>query len=140
VIDRALRFHFGDWQSAKPDPLEVLRRVGGLEIASIAGMVLGAAAERIAVVIDGFICSSGAAVACALAPSVRHALFAGHLSQEPGHGILLNHMKLSPLIALNMRLGEGTGAVLAFHIIEASLRIYNEMATFASAGVSEANK
>jgi nicotinate-nucleotide--dimethylbenzimidazole phosphoribosyltransferase len=132
--------HFPERATVVPDPLEVLRKVGGLEIAAIAGMVLGAAAQRIAVVIDGFICTAGAAVACALAPDARSAMFAGHLSEEPGHCILLERMKLKPLLQLDMRLGEGTGAVLAFNLIEASVHIYNEMATFESAGVSKAEK
>jgi nicotinate-nucleotide--dimethylbenzimidazole phosphoribosyltransferase len=138
VIEKALQMHFPERPDARPDALEVLRRVGGLEIAAIAGMVLGAAAERIAVVIDGFICTAGAAVACALAPQALAAIFAGHLSEEPGHRILLDRMNLKPLLQLDMRLGEGTGATLAFHLIEASVRIYNEMATFESAGVSKA--
>lgn len=138
VIDQALRLHFGDFEKATPDPLDVLRRVGGLEIAAITGMVLGAASQRIAVVIDGFICTAGAAVACAIAPNARHAIFAGHLSEEPGHRILLESMDLKPLLQLNMRLGEGSGAALAFHLIESAVRVYNEMATFTSAGVSEA--
>lgn len=138
VIDRALQMHFPQCPAVIPEPLEVLRRVGGLEIAAIAGMVLGAAAQRIAVVVDGFICTAGAAIACALAPSARAALFAGHLSEEPGHRILLEKMNLKPLLQLDMRLGEGTGAVLAFHLIEASVAIYNQMATFESAGISQA--
>jgi nicotinate-nucleotide--dimethylbenzimidazole phosphoribosyltransferase len=138
VIDRALQMHFPQRPAVTPEPLEVLRRVGGLEIAAIAGMVLGAAAQRIAVVIDGFICTAGAAIACALAPNARAALFAGHLSEEPGHRILLEKMELKPLLQLDMRLGEGTGAVLAFHLIEASVAIYNQMATFESAGISQA--
>jgi len=140
VIDRALQMHFPQRPDVVPDPLEVLRRVGGLEIAAIAGMVLGAAAQRIAVVIDGFICTAGAAVACALAPEARAAIFAGHLSEEPGHHLLLESMKLKPLLQLDMRLGEGSGAALAFHVIEASIHIYNEMATFGSAGISQAGQ
>lgn len=138
IIDKALRLYFGDFANTKPDALEILRRVGGLEIAAIAGMVLGAAAHRIAVVIDGFICSAGAAVACAIAPNARNAILAGHLSQEPGHRVLLEHMSVKPLLQLDMRLGEGTGAVLTLPLIEAAVHIYNEMATFGSAGVSEA--
>jgi nicotinate-nucleotide--dimethylbenzimidazole phosphoribosyltransferase len=75
-----------------------------------------------------------------MAPQARAAVFAGHLSEEPGHRILLDSMGLKPILQLDMRLGEGTGAVLAFHLIEASVRIYNEMATFESAGVSQADK
>jgi nicotinate-nucleotide--dimethylbenzimidazole phosphoribosyltransferase len=138
VIEKALQLHFPQRPAVVPEALEVLRRVGGLEIAAIAGMVLGAAARRIAVVIDGFICTAGAAIACALAPNARAAIFAGHLSQEPGHRILLESMKLKPLLQLDMRLGEGTGAALAFYLIEAAVRVYNEMATFESAGISQA--
>lgn len=140
IIEKALRLHFGDFAASRPDPLEVLRCVGGLEIAAITGAVLGAAAKRIAVVIDGFICTAGAAVACALAPNARFGIIAGHLSQEPGHRILLEHMGVKPVLQLDMRLGEGTGAVLTFPLIESAVRIYNEMATFDSAGVSEATE
>jgi nicotinate-nucleotide--dimethylbenzimidazole phosphoribosyltransferase len=141
IIDRALRRHFGDYIAArtKADPLEILRCVGGLEIAAITGAVLGAAAQRIAVVIDGFICSAGAAIACAVAPEARFGIIAGHLSQEPGHRALLDTMGIKPVLQLDMRLGEGTGAVLTFPLIESAVRIYNEMATFDSAGVSEAH-
>jgi nicotinate-nucleotide--dimethylbenzimidazole phosphoribosyltransferase len=140
IIEKALELHFGDFVASRPDPLEVLRCVGGFEIAAITGAVLGAAAKRIAVVIDGFICTAGAAVACALAPNARFGIIAGHLSQEPGHRILLEHMGVKPVLQLDMRLGEGTGAVLTFPLIESAVRIYNEMATFGSAGVSEATE
>ena len=140
IIDRALRLHFGDYCRAEVDPLEILRCVGGLEIAAITGAVLGAAARRIAVVIDGFICTAGAAIACALSSNARFGIIAGHLSQEPGHRVLLEHMAITPVLQLDMRLGEGSGAVLTFPVIEAAVRIYNEMATFASAGVSEAKR
>jgi len=138
IIDRALRLHFGDFATVKPDPLHILRCVGGFEIAAIAGAILGATARRIAVVIDGFICTAGAAVACALAPDARFGVIAGHLSQEPGHRVLLEKMGVKPVLQLDMRLGEGTGAVLTFPLIESAVRLYNEMATFGSAGVSEA--
>jgi nicotinate-nucleotide--dimethylbenzimidazole phosphoribosyltransferase len=138
IIDKALRLHFGDFERRKPDPLEVLRCVGGLEIAAITGAVLGAAAKRIAVVIDGFICTAGAAVACAIAPDARFGIIAGHLSQEPGHHVMLEAMGVKPVLQLDMRLGEGTGAVLTIPLVESAVRIYNEMATFDSAGVSEA--
>lgn len=140
VIEKALRLHFGDYPSTKPEPLEVLRCVGGLEIAAITGAVLGAAAHRIPVVIDGFICTAGAAVACAIAPNARAGIIAGHLSHEPGHRVLLESMGVKPVLQLDMRLGEGTGAVLTFPLIEAAVRIYNEMATFQSAGVSQASQ
>jgi nicotinate-nucleotide--dimethylbenzimidazole phosphoribosyltransferase len=139
IIDRALRLHFGDFTAEKPAALEALRCVGGLEIAAITGAVLGAAANRIAVVIDGFICTAGAAVACALAPHARFGIIAGHLSHEPGHRALLDLMRVKPVLQLDMRLGEGSGAVLTFPLIEAAIRLYHEMATFDSAGVSEAS-
>lgn len=140
VIDKALRLHFDDYKCTCPQPLEILRCVGGLEIAAITGAVLGAAAKRIPVVIDGFICTAGAAVACAVAPQARFGIIAGHLSQEPGHRVLLESMGVTPVLQLDMRLGEGSGAVLTFPVIESAVRIYNEMATFESAGVSEANE
>ena len=136
IIDKALHFHFGDFPKTCPGALDVLACVGGFEIAAIAGMVLGAAARRVAVVIDGFICSAGAAVACAIAPQARGAVIAGHLSQEPGHRVLLEIMGVKPMLQLDMRLGEGTGAVLTFPLIESAVRLYNEMATFDSAGIS----
>ena len=121
-----------------PDPFEVLRCVGGLEIAAMTGMILGAARSGIAVVADGFISTAAAAIAFAIEPRVRDYLFAGHRSEEPGHHVLLEYIGLTPILSLNMRLGEGTGAVLAMPIIESAMCLYQEMATFASAGVSEA--
>jgi nicotinate-nucleotide--dimethylbenzimidazole phosphoribosyltransferase len=120
------------------DPLEVLRCIGGLEIAAMTGLILGAAQSGIAVITDGFISTAAAAIAFAIEPLVRFYLFAGHRSEEPGHGVLLEYIGLKPILSLNMRLGEGTGAVLAMPIIESALCLYNGMATFASAGVSEA--
>ncbi len=120
------------------DPLELLRRVGGLEIAAMTGFIFGAAQCGIAVVIDGFISTAAAAIAFAIEPKVKGYLFAGHQSEEPGHRVLLQYIGLNPILTLNMRLGEGTGAVLAMPIIESAVCLYNEMATFASAGVSEA--
>jgi nicotinate-nucleotide--dimethylbenzimidazole phosphoribosyltransferase len=125
---------------SRPDPLEVLRCVGGLEIAAMSGLILGAAQNGIAIVADGFISTAAAAIAFALEPRVRGYLFAGHQSEEPGHRVLLDYIGLKPILSLNMRLGEGTGAVLAMPIIESAMCLYNEMATFASAGVSEAKE
>jgi nicotinate-nucleotide--dimethylbenzimidazole phosphoribosyltransferase len=102
------------------------------------GMILGAARRQIAIVMDGFISTAAAAIACGLAPAVRPYLFAGHRSQEPGHRILLAHLDIEPIVDLDMRLGEGTGAVLAMPILEAAMRLYQEMATFTSAGISGA--
>lgn len=118
------------------DPLSTLAAVGGLEIAGIAGLCLGAAASCRPVVVDGFISSAGALVACRLAPAVRDYLYFSHRSEEAGHATFLRLFQVAPLLDLRMRLGEGTGAALAMTLIEAAVRIYNEMATFASAGVS----
>ncbi len=124
----------------RPDPkdaLDVLSKVGGLEIAGLAGVIMAAASQRIPVVVDGFISTAAAMIAVGLVPDVRHYLFGAHLSVEIGHRAMHKHLGLTPLMDLNLRLGEGTGAVLAFHLIEASSRILREMATFAEAGVSE---
>jgi nicotinate-nucleotide--dimethylbenzimidazole phosphoribosyltransferase len=135
VIEGALSHHFSSVPHA--DPLAILRCVGGLEIAAMTGMMLGAAGHRIAVLCDGFISTAAAALATAIEPNVRGYLFAGHQSVEPGHRLLLEHLGILPLLSLNMRLGEGTGAVLAMSIVESAVALYLEMATFASAGVSE---
>jgi len=119
------------------DPMDVLAKVGGYEIGGLAGVMIGAAAHGAAVVVDGFISGAAALIAVALAPDVRDYLFAGHLSTEPGHRAMMRHLGLKPVLDLDMRLGEGTGAALAIGIIEASARILSEMATFGEAGVSE---
>jgi nicotinate-nucleotide--dimethylbenzimidazole phosphoribosyltransferase len=136
VIKAVVQRHFQ--ADVTPDPLEVLRCVGGLEIAAMTGFILGAAMHGIAVVADGFISTAAAAVAFVIEPHVKGYLFAGHQSEEPGHRVLLDYIGLKPILSLNMRLGEGTGAVLAMPIIESATGLYNQMATFASAGVSEA--
>ena len=135
VIERALEVNRPD----PSDPLDLLRKVGGLEIAGLTGLIVGAASRRIPVVFDGFISTSAAAVACALEPKVRQFLFAGHRSSEPGHAALLEFIGDPPLLDLQMRLGEGTGAALAMTLIEAAAKLLDEMATFSSAGVSEAS-
>ncbi len=133
VINRALGLHRPD-----PDnPLEALASVGGLEIAGIAGLILGAAAARRPLLLDGFIATAGALVAAALAPAAVGYLIAAHRSVEPGHQIMLETLGLSPLLNLQMRLGEGTGAALGLGLLEAGYRIYTEMATFAEAGVAD---
>lgn len=119
-------------------PLDVLQRVGGLEIAAMTGMMLEASGQRIPIVIDGFISTAAAALAYAIEPKVKDILFAGHVSEERGHGALLEYIGLDPILNLGMRLGEGTGAVLAMMVIEAAVSMLNEMATFSSAGVSGA--
>jgi nicotinate-nucleotide--dimethylbenzimidazole phosphoribosyltransferase len=119
------------------DPLDVLSKVGGFEIGAIAGAILAAAFFKKPVVIDGFISGAGALVAHGLCPPVTDYIFAGHLSVEQGHKVMLDHLSLSPILDLGMRLGEGTGAALAMHIIEAGVRIINEVLTFEEAGVSK---
>lgn len=119
-------------------PVEILRCVGGLEIAAMAGMVLAGARHRLIVVLDGFISTAAAAVAVGIEPNALGYLIAGHCSEEPGHKLLLDHLQLTPVLSLGMRLGEGTGAVLAMPIIESAIAIYHQMATFSSAGVSGA--
>jgi nicotinate-nucleotide--dimethylbenzimidazole phosphoribosyltransferase len=132
VINRALALHRPDPEA----PLEALAAVGGLEIAGIAGLILGAAATRRPLLLDGFIATAGALVAARLAPAVTDYLIAAHRSVEPGHQIALDSLGLKPLLNLQMRLGEGTGAALGLGLLEAGLKIYKEMATFAEAGVA----
>lgn len=132
VIQRALEVNRPD----PTQPLDVLRKVGGLEIAALTGVILGAAAKRVPVVVDGFISTAAALVACKLNERCRNFLFASHLSQEPGHRIMLEYMNLQPIIYLDLRVGEGTGAVLAFPLMEAAVKLVREMATFDEAGVS----
>jgi nicotinate-nucleotide--dimethylbenzimidazole phosphoribosyltransferase len=119
------------------DALDVLAKVGGFEIGGLAGVMLAAAANRKPVVIDGFISTAAAMIATSLAPVARSYMIAAHVSQERGHKLMLEWLGLKPLLDLNMRLGEGTGAALAFHLIDASTRILREMATFREAGVSD---
>ncbi|WP_281885239.1 nicotinate-nucleotide--dimethylbenzimidazole phosphoribosyltransferase [Paenibacillus sp. YYML68] len=133
VIQRAIACNAPD----ASDPIDVLAKVGGLEIAGLVGVILGAARHRCPVVIDGFISSAAALVASRLAPLSKDYMIASHLSQEYGHARLLELIGLKPMLQLDMRLGEGTGAVLAFPLVEAAMRLLNEMATFESAGVSQ---
>ena len=111
--------------------------MGGFEIGAIAGVILGAAASRVPVVIDGFISGAGAMIARALAPRSVDFVLASHLSEEPGHKIMLTWLGVRPMLQMNMRLGEGTGAALSFTLIDAALKIAREMATFDQAGVSD---
>jgi nicotinate-nucleotide--dimethylbenzimidazole phosphoribosyltransferase len=132
VIERALAVNAPD----RDDPIDVLAKVGGLEIAALAGVVLGAAANRVAVVMDGFISSAAALVAVRLCHEAVDYILPSHVSIEKGHQAVLDELGLIPLFDLEMRLGEGTGAALAMSIIEASAKILDEMATFESAGVA----
>jgi nicotinate-nucleotide--dimethylbenzimidazole phosphoribosyltransferase len=118
------------------DPLAILRTVGGLEIAAIAGACVGAAAHRMAIVGDGFIATAAALVAASVCPPFLDYWFAGHRSSEPGHALQLRFLRQQPLLELEMRLGEGTGAALAMHLFGAAAAVMNEMATFDSAGVA----
>lgn len=121
---------------AGADPLEALRQVGGLEIAGLVGVTLEAAARRVPVLLDGFIATAAALVAVRLAPPANDFLLASHRSVEPGHGLLLDELGLTPLLELDLRLGEGTGAVLALPLLDAAGGILRDMATFDDAGVS----
>ena len=134
VIERALAVNRPD----AADPLGALAAVGGFEIAGLAGVMLAGAAHRIPVVVDGFIAGAAALAAVALAPAARHALIAAHRSAEPGHAPALDALGLVPYLDLGMRLGEGTGAALGIALCRAAVAVLAEMATFKSAGVSEA--
>ena len=133
VIERALGLH----ELSPGEPLEVLRSVGGLEIAALAGLSLEAASQRLAIVVDGFIASAAFAVAWKLDPGVKDYAFFSHLSTEPGHRALLDFLGVEPLLDLGLRLGEGTGAALAMPLLGAAAAAHNDMATFAEAGVSD---
>jgi len=118
-------------------PLEVLAKVGGFEIGGLAGVMLGAAAQRVPVVIDGFISGAAALIATMFAPQLKDYIIAAHVSAEAGHAAMLQYLGLKPLLNLGMRLGEGTGAALGIIVVEAAVKTLNEMATFAEAGVSD---
>ncbi|XID94007.1 nicotinate-nucleotide--dimethylbenzimidazole phosphoribosyltransferase [Paenibacillaceae bacterium WGS1546] len=132
VVERALQVNAAD----PNDPLDVLAKLGGLEIAGLVGVILGAAAHGSAVVVDGFISSAAALVASRVAPGCVPYMIASHLSMEQGHRAMLDAIGLAPMLHMDMRLGEGTGAVLAFHFLDAAVKLMREMATFESAGVS----
>lgn len=132
VIARALEVN----KPNAKDALDVLMKVGGFEIGGLAGVILASTANRKPVVIDGFISTAAAMIAASFAPAAREYMIAAHVSQERGHALMLEWLGLNPLLDLNLRLGEGTGAALAFHLIEASANLLREMATFGEAGVS----
>jgi nicotinate-nucleotide--dimethylbenzimidazole phosphoribosyltransferase len=136
TIERALARNHPD----STDPIDVLAKVGGFEIGGLAGLLLGCALHRIPAVVDGFISTAGAMIAVGLQPRVKEYFFAAHQSVEIGHRFMLEQIGQQPLLNLSLRLGEGTGAALAMSIIEASVKVLNEMATFAEAGVSEADR
>ena len=132
VIEKGLAVN----KAALADPLATLAALGGFEIAGIAGLILGTAANRIPVVVDGFISTAGALAAMKLQPAVADYVFFSHLSEEAGHRVILKALGVKPILDLGMRLGEGTGAALAMTLIQASLKMSSEMATFSSAKVS----
>jgi nicotinate-nucleotide--dimethylbenzimidazole phosphoribosyltransferase len=132
VIERALQLN----RERCANPLDTLAAVGGLEIAGLCGLCLGAAAARIGVVVDGFIASAAALVAMRLAPAAKDYMFFAHMSAEPGHRKFFDSEGLRPIVDLGMRLGEGTGAVIAMQIIEDAVAIIREMATFAEVGIT----
>ena len=135
AVQRALELH-------RPDPSDgcgLLAALGGFEIGVLAGVYLGAAAARVPAVVDGLICGAAALVAVAIEPGVREYLIAGHRSPEPGHAATLEELRLEPLLDLGLRLGEGTGAVLALSLCVAACRVLDEMATFEDAGVTDAD-
>jgi nicotinate-nucleotide--dimethylbenzimidazole phosphoribosyltransferase len=132
VIKAALERH----QPRAEDALDVLSKVGGFEIGGLAGVILGSAARRCPVVLDGLIATAAGLLAAGLIPSVREYLIAGHRSVEPGHTIALQALGIEPVLDLHLRLGEGTGGVLALPVLEAACRLLDEMATFEEAGVA----
>ena len=135
VIERALRIN----QPDAADPLDVLAKVGGLETAALVGVTLAAAERRIAVVVDGFIATSAVLLAAQLCPRVRGYLIAAHRSVEVGHRAALESLELEPLVALDLRLGEGSGAALVLPMLDAAVALLGEMATFEEAGVAGAH-
>jgi nicotinate-nucleotide--dimethylbenzimidazole phosphoribosyltransferase len=133
LIEQALSVNRPD----PKDPVDVLSKVGGYEIAALAGAVLGAAASGAPVVCDGFIATAGALIACRLAPAAGDYLFVSHRSQEVGHSAMLELLEQRAILDLDMRLGEGTGAALAMNVVEASAKVLKEIKTFAEAGVTD---
>ena len=144
VVCRGLARHLPDPNSSDSpgsrvpaDPVGVLAAFGGFEHAALAGFILGAAALRVPVILDGVIAGAAALAAVALAPDAIAACFAGHRSAEPGHTVTLSHLGLRPLVDLGLRLGEGTGAVLALPLVQSAARALRDVATFDSAGVAD---
>jgi nicotinate-nucleotide--dimethylbenzimidazole phosphoribosyltransferase len=136
AVQRALSINEPD----PADPLGSLAAVGGFEIALLSGLALGAAANQMVVVLDGFITSAAALVSARLAPAAAETMIAAHLSTEPGHRLVLDALGLQPILDLGLRLGEGSGAVLVLPLLDASLAILADMATFVSAGVTDAGR
>lgn len=136
VIERSIEIN-------RPDPrngVDVLAKVGGFELGGMAGVILGGSSKRVPVFIDGFVSGSAALIAGTICPHAVDYMVASHLSVEPGHAHALAHLGLTPVLDLEMRLGEGTGAVLAMNMAQASCKILSEMATFEGAGVSQSSE
>ncbi|HEA16001.1 MAG TPA: nicotinate-nucleotide--dimethylbenzimidazole phosphoribosyltransferase [Pseudoalteromonas prydzensis] len=133
VVEQALRLH----KSQLTDPITLLAALGGFEIVHITGAMLAAAEQGMAVVVDGFICSAAAMVAIAINPAVKDYLIFAHCSNEQGHRLMLDALNVTPLLQLDLRLGEGTGAALSLPLLQAALGFYNQMASFADAGVEQ---
>jgi nicotinate-nucleotide--dimethylbenzimidazole phosphoribosyltransferase len=133
IIEKAINLNKPD----RNDPIDVLSKVGGFEIGGLSGVILAGAKNKIPVVIDGFISGAAALIAVGIEPKAKNFIIASHLSVESGHKTALDYLELKPLLDLNMRLGEGTGAALGINLVEAGCRILSEMATFEDAGVSE---
>ncbi len=131
VIEQALTFHLPDVN----DPIDVLSKVGGFEIAATAGIIIAGAAARVPVILDSLATTAGAAIAAQLCVAAKSFMLAGHRSAEPGHAALLDHLGLAPVLELDVALGEATGALLSIPILEAAVTTLNEMATFADAGI-----
>ncbi len=141
VIEESLKLHnLTDPKVAASDPIDVLAKVGGFEIGGLAGLVIGAAAEGIPVVCDGLISTAGALIACELAPLAKEYLFASHRSVEVGHKFMHERLALEPLLDIGFRLGEGTGAALAFELIDASTRVLADIKTFEEVAIINAQK
>jgi nicotinate-nucleotide--dimethylbenzimidazole phosphoribosyltransferase len=134
AIRRGLALHLGETR----DTIDVLARLGGFEIAGLAGVVLGAAAEHVPIVLDGFITGTAGLIAARIAPPTASYMIASHRSVERGHRVVLEMLALKPLLDLRLRLGEGTGAALAMGLVDFSLRLLHEMATFEAAGITDA--
>jgi len=133
VIKEAIAFN----KPNPADPIDVLAKIGGLELAGLAGVVLGGAAAGVPVVFDGLISTAAALTACQIAPQAKNYLVGSHLSQEPGHQHMLDYLQLKPMLVLDMRLGEGTGAALTMLMVEAGIKALREIATFDDAQVSK---
>jgi nicotinate-nucleotide--dimethylbenzimidazole phosphoribosyltransferase len=133
IIKKAIKVN----QPNAQDALDVLSKVGGFEIGGLCGVILAACANQVPVVIDGFISTSAALVAYKLEPKVKEYMIAAHCSVESGHRVILDHIGIKPLLDLNLRLGEGTGAALGISLADAAIKILTQMATFKSANVSE---